>query len=429
MPNRKKLWFQLTALAAAGAALIWLWQGHASFGEAQAKPAPATGAITAAASRADLRPFDPASATPEQMLDRIFSEIERHRINDALQLTDELLARQPNYRLAHLIRGDLLLARARPISTLGAVERGPADKLDDLRAEAIARLRALREKPPADQLPRYLLQLRPDQQHAIVVDTRRSRLYLYRNEAQGDGVPRLETDYYITQGKLGANKLQEGDKKTPIGVYHVTGSLARNKLADLYGNGAFPLNYPNEWDKRQGRTGSGIWLHGTPSNTYARAPRASDGCVVLTNEDLDRLADKLQMGLTPVIISDSVEWVSPGDWARERDELRATIKRWQADWESRDTERLLRHYSSRFSAGGQNLESFAAQKRLANSNKDWISVGVENLALLRDPGKEEMVVATFEQEYRSDNLRNRMLKRQYWVRENGLWKIIYEGSA
>src|SRR3546814_8483534 len=49
------------------------------------------------------------------------------------------------------------------------------------------------------------------------------------------------------------------------------------KLPDFYGDGAYPLNYPNEWDKHEGRKGYGIWLHGTPSTTYSRPPRASDG--------------------------------------------------------------------------------------------------------------------------------------------------------
>lgn len=40
-----------------------------------------------------------------------------------------------------------------------------------------------------------------------------------------------------------------------------------------------------------------------------------------------------------------------------------------------------------------------------------------------------MVVVTFDQQYRSDNLDNTMKKRQYWKREDGKWKIIYEGAA
>ncbi|WP_434513348.1 murein L,D-transpeptidase family protein [Dechloromonas sp. ARDL1] len=370
-----------------------------------------------------------SDAGPEETLARIFAEIEANRLGNALQLTEALLRQHPNYRLANLIKGDLLLAKAQPIQTFGALSDAPADKIADLRAEALVRLKAYREKPPADFVPRYLLQMEQSQRHAIVVDTKRSRLYLYENDRKNGGRPRLVADYYVTQGKLGAEKQAEGDKKTPIGVYHVTANLPKQKLADLYGSGAYPINYPNEWDKRQGRSGSGIWLHGTPSDTFARPPRASDGCVVLTNQDLNLVAPNLQVGLTPVIISDSVEWLSVDDWNRERSELNKTIDAWRADWESRDTGRYLSHYSKRFKSGDQNFDEFSNQKKQVNAGKEWIKVKVSNLSVFRNPGKEEVAVVTFDQDYRSNNLDNQMKKRQYWLREDGKWKIIYEGSA
>ncbi|MGE5469447.1 MAG: L,D-transpeptidase family protein [Bacteroidota bacterium] len=366
---------------------------------------------------------------PEAQLAGIFKEIESNRLGRALELTESLLRQHPNYRLANLIKGDLLLAKTQQIQTFGAMNGAPADKVADLRAEAIVRLKGYREKPEANFVPRYLLQMPADQRYAIVVDTKRSRLYVYENDVANGGRPRFIADYYVTQGKLGAEKVSEGDKKTPIGVYHVTANLPRQKLGDLYGDGAYPLNYPNEWDKRQGRNGGGIWLHGTPSNTYARPPRASDGCVVLTNQDLDAVAKNLQVGLTPVIISNSIEWLSLDDWHKERSELNKTIDNWRADWESRDTDRLMKHYSKRFKSNDQNFEQFAAQKRQVNAGKEWIKLKVNNLSVFRNPGKEEIIVVTFDQDYRSNNLNNQMKKRQYWLREDGKWKIIYEGSA
>ena len=374
-------------------------------------------------------PMTVSDSGPEAQLVKIFSEIDANRLNNALDLTERLLHQHPNYRLANLIKGDLLLARTQPIQQFGALAGAPSDKVADLRAEAIARLKGYREKPPANYVPRYLLEMEPDQRYAIVVDTKRSRLYVYENDVKNGGRPRFVADYYVTQGKLGADKVAEGDKKTPIGVYHVTSSLPRQKLADLYGNGAFPINYPNEWDRRQGRNGSGIWLHGTPSDTFSRPPHASDGCVVLNNPDLDAVAKNLQVGLTPVIISNSVEWLSLDDWAKERKELNKTIDAWRADWESRDTDRFLKHYSQRFQSSDQNFKQFAEQKRKVNAGKAWIKVKVENLSVFRNPGKEEVVVVTFDQDYRSNNLTNVMKKRQYWVREGGQWKIIYEGNA
>ncbi|MDQ5960854.1 MAG: hypothetical protein QG592_1937, partial [Pseudomonadota bacterium] len=187
-----------------------------------------------------------------------------------------------------------------------------------------------------------------------------------------------------------------------------TTSLPRQKLTDFYGSGAFPINYPNEWDKRQGRNGHGIWLHGTPSDTFSRPPKASDGCVVLANQDLDALAKNLQPGLTPVIISNEIEWLSLDDWRTERAALNKKIDDWRTDWESRDTGRYLRHYSKKFQSGKQGYEEFAQQKRQVNAGKEWINVKTDNLSMFRNPGKEDLVVVTFEQDYRSNNLSTQM---------------------
>jgi murein L,D-transpeptidase YafK len=374
--------------------------------------------------------LSPAPAQAEQsadnLLGKVFREIGNNHLDLALENVEALIRAKPNFRLAYLIKGDLLLARGRELKGFGNAPQGSSPRLDDLRAEALVRLHAYRDRPSNDRVPRYLMQMPADQRYAIVVDNKRSRLYLYQN---ANGRPRFVADYYISIGKRGGEKTREGDDKTPVGVYHVTASLPRNKLSDLYGSGAFPISYPNQWDKRHGRNGHGIWLHGTPSDTYSRAPRASNGCVVLANADLDALSKKLQVGLTPVIISEQVEWLSLDDWNAERNALNAEIERWRSDWESLDTERYLTHYSSKFSTSGENFSGWRRHKRLVNSRKTWIKLGLSNMSVFRNPGKDELVIVTFDQDYRSSNLSNKMKKRQYWAKESGKWRIIYEGAA
>ncbi len=64
-----------------------------------------------------------------------------------------------------------------------------------------------------------------------------------------------------------------------------------------------------------------------------------------------------------------------------------------------------------------------------NVSKNWIKVGIDNISMFRNPGKEEYVVVTFEQDYKSNNLSNRMKKRQYWIKQDGDWKILFEGAV
>ena len=212
-------------------------------------------------------------------------------------------------------------------------------------------------------------------------------------------------------------------QKTPIGVYHVTANLPRQKLTDFYGSGAFPINYPNAWDRRLGRNGHGIWLHGTPSDTYSRPPRASDGCIVLSNADLEVVGRTVQIGLTPVIIADEIEWMEPGAFDQERGGLAAAFEAWRADWESRDSAKYLSHYAARFRSEDQDLAAWSAHKRKVNAGKEWIKVGVSRVSMLQYP-RENFVVVSFDQDYKSNNLSNAMRKRQYWIREDGRWRIL-----
>ena len=368
-----------------------------------------------------------AQTTPEDRLSAVFQAIEANQLDAALTRVDALIRDYPNFRLAHLVRGDLLLARARPLQKFGNVAKTvPQEKVEDLREEALMRLRAHRQRPAENRVPRPILQLHPEQKHALVIDSRRSRLYVFANAS---GRPRLVADYYVTLGKNGVEKTREGDQKTPIGVYHVTANLPRQKLTDFYGSGAFPINYPNEWDKRRGRNGYGIWLHGVPSATYSRPPRASDGCIVLANADLLAVGERVQVGLTPVVIADELEWVDAAAGEAERRSLADAIEAWRADWESRDTGRYLAHYSPRFTAGKQDLAAWSAHKRTVNASKKYIKVGLNQLSMFRYPREGDFVVVSFEQDYRSDSLSNKMRKRQYWVKESGRWKILYEGAA
>jgi len=365
-------------------------------------------------------------STPEALLAQAIDAIQHERFDSALERIDDLIRVKPNFRLAYLIRGDLLLARAKPLYRIGEAPQASAARIEDFREEAIARLRAYRQQPDPNMVPRYLLKMPPEQQYAIVVDTTRARLYLYQNDA---GRPRYVADYYITSGKQGAQKMREGDMKTPIGIYHVTSSLPPNRLPDFYGTGAFPINYPNEWDKRLGRDGHGIWLHGVPTDTYSRPPRASDGCVVLSNTDLDLVAKHLQIGVTPVIISDEVQWVSTSDWANERDGFLGRLETWRADWESRNTQRYLAHYSTQFKAGRESYATFMRRKQQVNAGKQWVKVELSDVSVFRNPGREDLVEVTFSQVYKSNNLSNVMRKRQYWQREADQWRIVYEGAA
>lgn len=379
--------------------------------------------LTLDAAHAQGRNALPSSELEARLVGSLLS-VTNNRLDLAMNEVDSLLKANPNFKLAQLVKGDLLLAHAQPISKFGNVPDAE-QRMEDFRDEARVRLARVQEQPPVSQIPKFLWKLNAEQRHAVVVDTSKATLYLYENV---DGEPRYVANYYISSGKKGAEKSTEGDQRTPLGVYFIKGSLPKSKLTDFYGSGAYPLSYPNEWDRKQGRDGHGIWLHGTPSDTFSRPPRASNGCVVLSNEDLEDIGKIVQVGVTPVIITNQMDWSNEQDKA-ERANLLQAIEQWRADWSSLNTDAYLTHYARDFSSSGTDYAAWAQQKKLVNSNKSWIKVNLSNVSVFPYPNEPNLVVVNFDQDYSSSNLSNKMKKRQYWIKRDNRWQIIYEGAA
>lgn len=369
----------------------------------------------------------PAKQNAEMLLIDIYQALAYNRLREATAKADHLVANYPNFRLGHLLRGDLLMMHARQVSTFGATSSAPPDRLKEFREEAAARLRSLRERPGPGQMPRALLHLRNDQRHVFLVDTKRSRLYVYENQY---GKLKLAADYYVTHGKSGIHKFREGDKKTPIGVYYVTARVPGARLPDFFGSGALPLNYPNEWDKFNGRSGSGIWLHGTSSDTFSRPPLASDGCVVLANPDIDQLYNAVDVGKTPVIIAEYVEFVSPSTWNAERTAAAHLLERWRKDVENADAGGLITHYSRQFkSANQEDLRTWLGKQARFGSSPGRMSVELKDVSQFFYPGRNDLIVSTFALATKIGNQSRLSQKRQYWLQEGAHWKIIYEENV
>lgn len=383
-------------------------------------------ALLASAVPAPAAPARPPAPDPDQMLIAVYKDLGARHLRDALAKADALVAAYPNFQLGHLIRGDLLLMQTQEVDRFGAVDGAAPQALADLRQEAVARMKALLERPDPARVPRAVMQLLPDQKRVLVVDARRSRLYVYENR---QGELHFQRDYYISQGKLGVNKEKEGDQKTPLGVYYITGRLAGHRLPDLYGVGALPISYPNEWDKMHGRDGSGIWLHGTPARNYSRPPLSSDGCVVLTNPDLRQVAAAVEVGKTPVVIAGEADFVSRKQLGEERAQAQAMVEGYRAALADPDPQRLRAQYSSRFrTEQGELLDDWLAKQSKSTGHLASPSMALRSLSLFRYPGREEVIVATFTVDAVAGRKKVSTRKRQYWGREGGGWKIMSESG-
>ena len=258
-----------------------------------APPPPTRSLMAAPASARTLPPGSPLigafKGSPESRLIGIYRAIGQQQTDVALDAAASLTHDVPGFRLAQLVYADLLAARTGNTAGFGAAGAASASnpavaaEIGELHDEALQRLHALEERPPAGQVPAEFVMLPKAIHHAIAVDTTRSRLYLFENGAQG---LRLVSDHYVSVGKQGVDKSVEGDQRTPLGVYFVSDRVGQGSLGEAFGAGAMQLNYPNLLDQLHGRTGSGIYVHGVPFNTYSRPPKDSDGCVTLANDEL-----------------------------------------------------------------------------------------------------------------------------------------------
>ncbi len=363
----------------------------------------------------------------EARLIEIYKLAGQAKSRDALAQAERLVNDHPNFQLAQLVYGDLLAAQSRPVRTLGDVPGNTAAAnatiLADLRQESLLRLKALRERPAPGTIPSQFLQLSPRNKHAIAIDASRARLYLFENTATG---LKLLGDYYISLGKSGIEKAVEGDLRTPLGVYFVTSNLDPKSLKDFYGSGALPINYPNPLDVKRGKTGSGIWLHGTPPAQFSRPPKATDGCVVLANPDLERIIKTVEVRSTPVVIAQSLKWVAADSVKADTQAFDQALQTWHKARSSGDVATLASLYTGDFDSYGKNLAAWTLQQRAEAEKMRGRPVQLKDLSYLRwTDNDSDIMVVTFGEVV--DGSRTGLVKRQYWVRQSRQWKIFFEG--
>ena len=183
-------------------------------------------------------------ATYEQQLIDTFNDMRQARLDQAMQRTRELIEQHPTSKLGQLLYADQLMAMAGELPSLGHGIRSEP-KLQDLTFELRQRLQAIQSPPDAGRMPANLIQLAHNQPYILLFDQSESRLYVFRNE---QGSPVAETDFFFSIGLKGTGKQKRGDKKTPVGVYHVTRYIDGDELPDLYaGTATFlePKDYIN----------------------------------------------------------------------------------------------------------------------------------------------------------------------------------------
>lgn len=144
-------------------------------------------------------------------------------------------------------------------------------------------------------------------ERAVIVDKAAHRTYLVR---AGRLVRTFDCEVGYNSGK---HKSMAGDGATPEGRYKVT--MVRHTGSKYYK--ALMLSYPNDEDRRRfrklvasgglpsrARIGGLIEIHGHGG----RGTDWTDGCVALTNDDMDELMQYAFLGMNVTIVRRADEW-------------------------------------------------------------------------------------------------------------------------
>ena len=281
--------------------------------------------------------------------------------------------------------------------------------------------------PSVRGAPAWLIEVPETVTDILIADT--GSATMHRFARAGDSI--VEVDQrYMSIGQNGPGKERAWDRRTPLGIYFITERLDTSKLHDKYGAAAFPLDYPNAWDRFNKRTGYGIWLHGVDHNNPKRPPLDTDGCLSLPNDELLKLADRLKPLVTPVIVTREMRWTPPSNIEALRIEFRQAIDRWRHSLERGDLAGYLSLYADDFRYRDMDMAEWSSYRLNVFTARKLEAVRLEDVMLVADPEVPGLYLSRFTQTLATAEGDVTTTRRLYWRRESGDdWKIIAEDAG
>jgi murein L,D-transpeptidase YafK len=279
----------------------------------------------------------------------------------------------------------------------------------------------------ASRQPAWLLEI-PDSVTDILIADAGSAT-MHRFARAGEDIVEID-QRYMSIGQNGPGKEKAWDGRTPLGIYFITESLDTSRLHDKYGVAAFPLDYPNAWDRHNSRTGYGIWLHGVDHNNPERPPLDTDGCLSLPNEEIQKLVDRLQPLVTPIVVAREMRWAMPGEVDELRLEFRLALDMWRHSLEQGDILAYLSLYADDFRYRDMDRGEWNSYRLSVFESRQLDRVELEDIMLLADPEVPDLYLSRFTQILATVDGPVTTTKRLYWRRSNGnQWKIVSEDSG
>ncbi len=290
-----------------------------------------------------------------------------------------------------------------------------------LAAESLSKPRGIFSGELARQ-PDTLLFMPPGSRCAIV-EKESQTLFLYRGSSRGY---ELEKTFACSTGARSGEKIAEGDERTPEGIYVLQMVVPWTQLPEIYGRKAITLDYPNAFDRLEGKSGDGIWLHASNEPIRALLPNKTRGCVVVSNEDIEELAALLTLNRTPLIIVPKIRYRSASELNAELISIQSFLSEWRSSWETMQINRYISLYSGRFRNGDQDINGWKAVKGDVFARAGNIRLDIDLTSVVQN---DRYAIVTFRQNYYSDRASLQGTKRLFIVQESGSWKIVAEETG
>lgn len=225
----------------------------------------------------------------------------------------------------------------------------------------------------------------------------------------------------VITGAKNGDKRTEGDLKTPLGVYKLT--QKKTKLDPFYGPLALVTNYPNIYDRIQGKTGSGIWIHGMPFEG-GREPYTK-GCIALDNAELIKLSNTIDYAKSILIIDNNNTKVSKKEMALVLSQLFT----WKQSWQNNNLEKYLNFYSEEFiKSNGMKIKSFKKYKKRIFGKNETKSILFTNINIIPYPNSfgKKMYQIKYLQDYKAPSYKSKNNKVLYIEIIDNHLQILFE---
>lgn len=270
--------------------------------------------------------------------------------------------------------------------------------------------------PLAASVPGALIRM-PENGNAIIVEKKSQMLYVY-SEKKG-----LDSPTFQSPCSTGANpgpKTRVGDKRTPEGVYFLKDEFEDRYLTPVYGEKAFPSDYPNFLDLRLGKQGSAIWIHGTDKSLK---PMDSNGCIALENRNIIALSDYIHIDVTPLIIVDQIDYTSIDMLTQIREKINGLLEQWSKALAAQSYHAYLSFYDQTYLPDISWWEAWLKLRKTAVAqHPEGLKIVLENIGIYAQGG---IVVVLCDMSLSRNAGRKIYLgKRQLFIRQGTVTPLI-----